>query len=212
MKLFKHQTRSSLYMLFLCIFITACSSCSATNQSNTVEPETVSALRQDNKEQARQEIINESQSTLENLYKENPSAEQVIDKAAGYAVFSNFGMKLFFAGGGTGHGVAINNGTNQKTFMKMLEVQAGLGFGIKKFQLVFVFGTDDVMNGFINSGWQFGGQTTASFKTQDIGDAYQYAIPVSEGIWLYQITEEGIALELTGKGAKFYTDDELNDG
>jgi hypothetical protein len=33
---------------------------------------------------------------------------------------------------------------------------------------------------------------------------------VSPGIWLYQLTDDGLALELTGKGTKYYKDDDLN--
>lgn len=33
---------------------------------------------------------------------------------------------------------------------------------------------------------------------------------VSPGVWLYQLTEDGLALELTANGTKYYRDDELN--
>jgi GGDEF domain-containing protein len=33
---------------------------------------------------------------------------------------------------------------------------------------------------------------------------------VSPGVWLYQLTETGLALELTAKGTKYYKDDALN--
>jgi hypothetical protein len=36
--------------------------------------------------------------------------------------------------------------------MKMAEVQAGSGFGIKKFRLVWVFDGEKVLSNFINSG------------------------------------------------------------
>ena len=36
--------------------------------------------------------------------------------------------------------------------MKMAEVQAGLGFGVKKFQLVWVFDTEKALDEFVNSG------------------------------------------------------------
>jgi len=36
------------------------------------------------------------------------------------------------------------------------------------------------------------------------------AISVSPGVWLYQITEEGLALELALKGTRFFKDDKLN--
>jgi hypothetical protein len=33
---------------------------------------------------------------------------------------------------------------------------------------------------------------------------------VSPGVWVYQLTETGVALELTAKGTKYYKDDDLN--
>jgi hypothetical protein len=44
-------------------------------------------------------------------------------------------MKIFVAGVGTGKGVAVDHKTKKETFMKIAEIQAGLGFGVKKFSL-----------------------------------------------------------------------------
>lgn len=33
---------------------------------------------------------------------------------------------------------------------------------------------------------------------------------VSPGVWLYQLAGDGLALELTAKGTKYYRDDSLN--
>jgi lipid-binding SYLF domain-containing protein len=92
----------------------------------------------------------------------------------------------------------------------MAELQAGLGFGIKKFQLVWVFETDMALSDFVNSGWEFGGQATAAAKSGDQGAAYQGAVAVAPGVWLYQLTDKGLALELTVKGTKYYKDSDLN--
>ena len=54
----------------------------------------------------------------------------------------------------------------------------------------------------VNSGWEFGGQTTAAAKSGG-GGAYQGAKSVSPGVWMYQLTEKGLALELTAKGTKY---------
>jgi lipid-binding SYLF domain-containing protein len=67
--------------------------------------------------------------TLQRLYKLQSGARQAIQNSGGYAVFSNFGMKILVLGGGKGEGVAVNKETRQETFMKILEVQAGLGLG-----------------------------------------------------------------------------------
>lgn len=61
------------------------------------------------KEKERAEIRQMSQQTLTRLYQAQPSAKAVVEKAYGYAVFSNTGIKILFGGSGNGEGVAINN-------------------------------------------------------------------------------------------------------
>jgi lipid-binding SYLF domain-containing protein len=148
--------------------------------------------------------------TLARLYKAQPSAKKAVESGAGYAVFSNFGMKIFVAGGGSGKGIAVSNASKKETFMKMMEVQAGLGMGIKKFRLVWVFENSKDLDGFINSGWELGGQTTAAAKAGGQGGAFAGAMSIAPGVWLYQLTDTGLALELTAKGTKYYKDDKLN--
>jgi lipid-binding SYLF domain-containing protein len=162
------------------------------------------------KDAQRSEARKVANQTLQRLYKIQPGAKQRIEKAAGYAAFSNFGMKILVAGGGKGEGVAVNNKTRQETFMKMLELQAGLGFGIKKFRIVWVFDTASAFDQFVNSGWELGGQATAAAQVGGQGASAAGAIPISQGVWLYQLTDNGLALELTAKGTKYYKDDELN--
>ena len=162
------------------------------------------------KKESQAEVQKAAQQALASVYKVQPSARKAVEAAAGYAAFSNFGMKIFVAGGGSGKGIAYNNKTRATTYMKMAEVQAGIGFGVKKFQLVWVFETDKAFNDFVTSGWAFGAQATAAAKAGGKGDSYQGAVSVAPGVWLYQLTGDGLALELTAKGTKYYKDDELN--
>ena len=160
------------------------------------------------KEQA--EVRKAGQDALAAVYKAAPSARKAVESAAGYAAFSNFGMKILVAGGGSGKGIAVNNKTKATSYMKMAEVQAGLGFGVKKFQLVWVFETEAALNNFVNSGWEFGAQATAAAKSADKGAAYQGAVAIAPRVWLFQVTDKGLALELTAKGTKYYKDGDLN--
>jgi lipid-binding SYLF domain-containing protein len=116
-------------------------------------------------QQKQNDIRDMAQQTLQRLYKAEPKAKSAVASAAGYAVFSNMGIKILVAGSGNGKGLAVNNKTKHETFMKMLEVQAGLGMGVKKFSVIFVFDTQKALDAFINSGWDFGGQTTAAATT-----------------------------------------------
>ena len=159
--------------------------------------------------QQRQDILVKNQAILKQLYAAQPKAKDLIEKSAGYATFSNFGMKILIAGGGTGSGVVISK-DKKSVFMNMAEVQAGLGIGIKSFQNIFVFQTDAAMNDFVNSGWTFGGQVTAAAKYEKDGDAYQDATVVSPGVLMYQLTDSGLAAEITGKGTKYYKNTDLN--
>ena len=162
------------------------------------------------KEEKQAEARKKAQETLARLYKARPSAQAAVKKAAGYAVFNSGGAKILVAGGGRGKGIAVDNGTQKVTYMKMREIQAGLGIGVKKFSTIFIFETRKALDDFVNGGWEFGGQTTAAAKTGDGGGSYQGAVSVSEGVWMYQLTDKGLALELTGKGTKYLKDDDLN--
>jgi lipid-binding SYLF domain-containing protein len=160
--------------------------------------------------QQRQEILKKSDDTLKALYQAQPKAKELIAKSVGYATFSNFGMKILIAGGGTGTGVVINKASKKPIFMNMAEIQAGLGLGIKSFQNIFVFQTQAALNDFVNSGWTFGGQVTAAAKYENSGNAYQDATVVAPGVLMYQLTDSGLAAEITGKGTKYYKDSDLN--
>jgi lipid-binding SYLF domain-containing protein len=162
-------------------------------------------------DEQRADIRKMRDQALAELYKAQPSARGHIEKAAGYAVFSNFGVKILVAGGGSGRGIVIDNKTKKETFMRMAEVQAGLGFGAKNFRLVWVFEKKSDLDRFINSGWELGAQATASAKVAGQGaSVLEGAVSVMPGVWLYQMTDDGLALELTAKGTKYYRDDALN--
>ncbi len=162
------------------------------------------------KDKERSEVRKAAKETLSRLYKVQPSAKKAVESAVGYAVFNNFGMKILFAGGGSGKGIAVDNGTKNATYMKMVELQAGLGIGVKKFSLVWVFQTREALSRFVDSGWELGAQTSAAATVNDQGGSLTGAMSPSPGVWLYQLVDDGLALELTAKGTKYYRDDDLN--
>ena len=160
--------------------------------------------------QARAQVREMESDALASLYEIAPGAKRAIDRSAGYAVFSTFGLKLFFAGGTSGKGVAVNKRTSRETFMKMLQVQGGLGFGLAKSRLIFVFADENALRSFIQQGWEFGAQTNVAAMAGGRGGMFSGAAAISPGVYVYQITETGLSATLTVAGTRFFVDPDLN--
>ena len=164
----------------------------------------------DSPDQKRDKTRKMAAQTLQDLYKLQPLAQGAIQKSAGYAVFSNIGTNLFVLSTARGAGMAVNSGTKQETFMKMVSGGAGLGMGVKDYRVIFVFENDEALTRFLDSGWSGSAQADAAAKAGEKGGAYSGAAEVSPGVWIYEITKNGLALQLTLQGTKYYKDDELN--
>jgi lipid-binding SYLF domain-containing protein len=171
----------------------------------------VSVVRSDDDaEQKKTKIRAAATETLNDLYKIQPSAKGAIQSAAGYAVFKNFGTNLLVVSTGSGAGVAVSSKSKQETFMKMISGGAGLGVGVKDFRAVFVFQTQKAFDDFLSSGWSGSAQTDAAAKAGTSGGALSGALEVSPDTYVYQITKNGLALQATLQGTKYYKDDDLN--
>jgi lipid-binding SYLF domain-containing protein len=148
--------------------------------------------------------------TLKKLYAQKPETKGMINRAAGYGVFSNIGTYLFFLAGGSGYGVVVDNSTSQKTYMKMRSVGVGMGMGVKDFRAVFIFKNKKVLNDFVEKGWEFGGQADAAAKSGEKGGAASGEAYIESDIIIYELTESGVALQATVGGTKFWKDKNLN--
>jgi lipid-binding SYLF domain-containing protein len=168
------------------------------------------ACAKDSPDEQREKIRKMAATTLTDLYKLQAESRTAIQNSAGYAVFNNLGTNLLLLSMARGAGVAVNSKTRQDTFMKMTSVGAGLGVGVKDYNVVFVFETEPALTKFLESGWSGETQADAAAKTSKSGGAYSGAASIAPGVWVYQITKKGLALQLTLQGTKYSKDDDLN--
>lgn len=168
------------------------------------------ASAKDSPDEKRTKTRKMADQTLQDLYKLQPTAQAAIQKSAGYAVFNNMGTNLLLVSTARGSGIAVNSNTKQETFMKMISGGAGLGVGVKDYRVIFVFENDKALAQFLDSGWSGSAQADAAAKAGEKGGAYSGAVEVAPGVWVYQITKNGLALQLTLQGTKYYKDDDLN--
>lgn len=161
-------------------------------------------------EEQRNDIRKMRKGTLAQLYKVHPAAKASIQQAAGYAVFSNVGINLIFLSAAGGSGVAHDNRSGKDIYMKMVSGGLGIGLGVKDFRGVFVFSNHKAFKQFIENGWEASAQADAAAKSGEKGGAAAGAITVAPGVDLYQLTENGLALQATIQGTKYYKNDDLN--
>lgn len=157
----------------------------------------------------QQEVLKMKDETLTKLYAKQPDIRAQINSAPGYAVFSNASVNLLLVSMGTGYGVAKDLRKEQYIYMSMAEGGVGIGAGVKDYRIVMIFHTTDAINRFIDGGWSFGGNADAAAKVGSRGNSTE-GETYSGDVSVYTLTESGLALQATVKGAKFWKDDELN--
>lgn len=161
-------------------------------------------------EEERAELQEARANAMTRLSEQEPSAEQMLQDAKGYAVFSNFGMNLGFISTQRGGGILTDNRSGEEIYMKMFSAGGGIGLGIKEFAAIFVFHTDAAIDQFVTEGWDFSGQADARAKYDEEGEGADTAMTAMPGTSLYQLTESGLAAQVTLQGTKFWKDEDLN--
>jgi lipid-binding SYLF domain-containing protein len=170
------------------------------------------AHAKDSPDEQRAKIKQTRKEVLAELYKLNPGAEAKIKKSVGYAVFSNVGVNLVLASFAGGHGVVVEKGMikDTETYMKMGSAGLGIGLGVKDFRAVFVFTDKDKLQAFIDKGWDFSAQADAAAKSGEKGGQAAGAGNIAQGVEVFQITKNGLALQATLQGTKYWKDKDLN--
>jgi lipid-binding SYLF domain-containing protein len=141
---------------------------------------------------------------LQTVFSKNPAAKDLYGKAVGYAVFSNLKIALGGSLGG-GSGVAVPK-SGKRVYMKMGTAGIGFGIGGQKYQVVFLFETQEAFRSFVDKGWQAGtsAQAAAKDKGANVGAAFK------NGIAFYQLTKKGLMASADISGTKYWKNDDLN--
>ena len=125
--------------------------------------EQVPALSPAEKEAERQVRLKLAADGLEKLYKIQPEAREVVEKAAGYAVFDVTSIYAILFVGQKGKGVMFDNKTKKPTYMLSARAGTGPGLGKQRVYQVFVFKSKGAMDQFVVAGGT-GGDVSASYQ------------------------------------------------
>jgi lipid-binding SYLF domain-containing protein len=161
-------------------------------------------------DEKRQSIDAMADDSLAELFRQKPETNAIVKGAAGYAIFSNMGMKILVLASGNGYGKVHDNATGKATYMKMRELGVGVGLGVEDFKGVFVFHSKAVLDKFVETGWEWSGDASAAAKSEETGGTLGADARTNQGISVYRFTESGIALMAAVTGTKHWKDEELN--
>ena len=164
----------------------------------------------DSKSSLIKERKTDSSKILNLLYKYAPESKRMIRNSYGYATFSNIGVNLIILSAEGGTGLAHNNKTGKNIYMNMGSGGVGFGLGVKDFRAIFLFENKKVFDSFVNSGWEANAQADAAAKAGKEGGALNAAITIAPGIRLYKLTQNGLAIQATIQGTKYWKDGDLN--
>ena len=153
-------------------------------------------------EQQRAKLNEMSGQVLERMYQKYPSAEAAVQNSYAYCTISASAVKWGLMGDDHGRGVAVNNQTGERIYMKMKEVSLGLNFGAKEYDLLFVIANEEAWKRFISGNIKFGTEVSAQASDGVNGDTFADATIVANGVWVYQLDKKGLAVELSLKGAR----------
>jgi lipid-binding SYLF domain-containing protein len=165
------------------------------------------ALGQDDKAKKQAEIKKVTQASLQKFYKAKPGLKGEVEKAPGYAVFTNYGLS-FLIGGSGGKGIAHDNKTNQDTFMHMAQASAGAQVGIAESEVLIIFASQKAFDEFVNKGWEGtgGGSIQAGAAGKSVGPASGGSADSAH----YTLTRNGLQVGIAVAGAKIWKDKDLN--
>ena len=153
-------------------------------------------------DEQRAELNEMSGKVLERMYEKYPSSERAMKKVYAYCTISASSVKWGFWGDDRGRGVAVNNETGERIYVKMKEVSVGVNFGAKEYDLLFVILNKEAWDRFISGNIKFGTEVSAQASDGINGDTFSDATIVANGVWVYQLDKKGLAVELTFKGAR----------
>ena len=153
-------------------------------------------------DQLRAKLNDMSGQVLSRMAEKYPSSRSAVQNSYAYCTISASSIKWGFWGDDRGRGVAVNNHTGERVYVKMNEVSVGVNFGAKEYDLLFIITNKEAWDRFISGNIKFGSEVSAQASDGISGGTFANATIVANGVWVYQLDKKGLAVEMTLKGAR----------
>lgn len=206
------KARASLLLGIAVLFASPPLLAEENSQETASEESPSSSLSAEEQQKRRDSIRQMRDATLERLFKAHPKAREEIRKAVGYAVFDASQSNIILLVTGRGVGVAVDNSSQQETFMRMARLGTGPGIGYKSYKQVLIFKDKTLFNTFGTVGADVSASGDATLKLREKGDSLVLDGTVSFNplLSVYQMTDRGALLQANWGGVGYLPDGDLN--
>ena len=134
--------------------------------------------------------------TLARLVKEQPKTEQELAQSVGYVVGEKKVVKVPMVGGGGGAGVVVDKGAGKRTYVRIPELQFGMGWGGRSEKIVLIFQDVEKLRNLAAGKWNAGIEAEAAAKAGDVGAAGGTG-DLAKGFSTYVLTDAGVSATAT---------------
>ena len=146
-------------------------------------------------EAGRDSLHNSAQNTLNEMTATDPSLREVIDRAAGYAIFPEVGKGAFVVGGAYGRGVVYERG-NMIGYADINQASVGLQAGGQSYSELVVFMSQDALNNLRGGKFDVGANAEAVALTQGIARQANF----SKGVGVFVVPRGGLMAGISVQG------------
>ena len=157
------------------------------------------------KEDKRESIDMRAAENLHALLANSPKAAELYETAYGWAAFHNLKFGAGVTAGG-GKGVAVSKATDDRVYMEMGTVGVGASLGGQKYDVIFLFETEQNLRHFVDNGWQADASANAAAGESGVNKQTAFI----NGLAIYQMTDGGLMVNADIAGTKYWKDGNLN--
>lgn len=135
------------------------------------------------------------QNTLMRLVKEQPKVQQELDESVGHLVAEQNVVKVPMVGWASGAGVVVEKASGKRSYLRIPELQFGVGWGGRVEKIVLVFQDLDTLRDLADGKWHAGIEAEAAAKAGDVGVAGSGSSTalLKKGFSTYVLTDAGVS-------------------
>lgn len=147
--------------------------------------------------------------TVADVTERHPDAQEALDRAVGYAVFSKHSTKYPLVGRGAGYGVAVDTLNDERHYLRVEHFDVGGGLGDLSYRLLVVFFDRDDFERLRTGRLAFGASIDAAGGSKDEGPGESGRTSLgNENREVYLVSDAGVTATWSVRMLRFTPWDE----